>query len=241
MNTADRVRGTLFAGALALFLVHPGWGDDRAGSLELLVETPSRTVSLGHALDFVVSLRNSGHEAIELYHPKSIHMVSYCWSLSFRVTRPDGNVVTLAPEITFASAPFVERKDFQRLEPGEALSVPIHLEADDPSATHTPSGWVGLIPISTVEFDVLPEAAVKRLHGIRGDVYFIVGSETSLAIRDLLMDVFNQPGDYRLEFDYHNDCTQHLEFSEAGTGELSSVHGAWSGRLAYELVVRTED
>lgn len=77
------------------------------------------------------------------------------------------------------------------------VSVPIHLEADDPSATHTPSGWVGLIPISTVESDVLPEAAVKRLHGIRGDVYFIVGSETSLAIRDLLMDVFNQPGDYQ--------------------------------------------
>jgi hypothetical protein len=209
VNTADRVRGALSAGALALFMIHPGGGDDRPGPLELAVETPSRTVSLGHPLDFVVSLRNSGHEAIELYHPKSIHMVSYCWSLTFRVTRPDGQVVTLAPEITFASAPFVERGDFRRLEPGEALSVPVHLEADDPSATHSPSGWVGLIPISTAESDALPEAAVK------------------------------QPGDYRLEFDYHNDCTQYLEFSEAGG--LSAVHRAWSGRLAYELVVWVED
>lgn len=222
-------------------MIHPGWGDDRPGSLELLVEARNQTVGLGDPLDFDISLRNPGHEAIKLYHPKSIHMVSYCWSLTVRVTRPNGKIVTLAPEITFASAPRVEREDFRIFEPGETLSVPIHLEADEPSATHTPSEWVGIIPISTVESDVLPEAAVKRLHGIRGDVYFITGGETSLAIRDLVMDVFNQPGDYRLEFIYRSDCTQYLEFSGARASELVSVDRAWSGELAYELVVRIED
>ena len=156
------------------------------------------------------------------------------------MTSPGGDSLTLAPEITFMSLPKEKREHFRHLGPGDAVEIEIHLQADDPSATHTPSGWVGLVPISRAEFG-LPEDVIKRRHGIRGRVLFVSGSEVFLGIRDLLSDVFGRPGKYRLDFEYENECIRHWDVDAEGNAAFRAAHGAWSGRLSAALVIAIEE
>lgn len=241
MTLAERVFLVLAAGAFVHQVNVSGWCDEPRGKLELVAESADDTSMRGEALVITLMWRNSGQEPLEIYHPESIHMVSPCWSLKCRVTLPNRDVLILAPEIMFARYPLVKREHFRQLGPGDAMSIQIHLQADDPSATHTPSGWVGLIPISKAVYHLLPAGLIKRLYGIRGRFFFIGGDEIHLAIRDLMADVFNRPGEYRLEFEYENDCTRYLDFSAEGKGSLKPVKRAWSGRLSDEVVITIQD
>jgi hypothetical protein len=231
----------LAAGALVLVATVPGWCDEPRAELELVIASGDGTWKLGEALAIDVALQNAARAPVVLYHPQSIHMVSQCWQLSCRVTRPGGRDIVVEPEITFASAPLERREDFRELAPGDSLAVRISIQADDPMATHTPSGWVGLIPISEAESELLSEVSIKALYGIHGEVFFISGGRHWLAVRDLLADVFNQPGEYLLKFTYTNECTQAVEFREDGTGLLEPVDQAWSGRLTETLVIAIEE
>ena len=240
VTLAERAWLALAVGALALLPNVRGSCDEPQGKLDLVVEAANDTLAQGEELDLTVSLRNSGQGPLELYHPESIHRASPCWSLRCRVTPPRGNVLDLAPDTTFANVPTERRQDFQRLGPGGALEIGIHLQVDDPAATHTPSGWVGLIPISRAELE-LPEDLIKRRHGVQGKVFFISGSEVHLAIRDLLKDVFHESGEYLLDFEYQNDCTRFWDLTAEGKSVLKAVDGAWSGRLSDALVITIED
>lgn len=231
----------LAAGGLLLLGGVPGWCGEPQGRLDLAVEPSDSAPALGEEFDLTLRLLNSGQAPLVLYHPESIHKVSDCWSLSCRVTRPGGNELVLEPEITFASAPLEKRDHFRELAVGDAVTVEIHIRADDPSATHTPSGWVGLIPISETESELLPEKAIKALYRIRGEIYFISGGGQWLAIRDLLGDVFNRPGEYRLEFEYENRCTHAWELPEDGTTVWTVIEQAWSGDLSATLVITIEE
>ena len=239
-SISERAPLVLALGAFVFLANVRGRCDEPPGKLELVVQVADDTVKPGEELDLTLTLRNSGPDPLELYHPDSIHRTSSCWSLTGNVTSPGGDSLTLAPEITFMSLSTEKREHFRHLRPGDAAEIEIHLRADDPSATHTPSGWVGLVPISRAELE-LPEDAIKRRHGVRGRVFFVSGREVHLGIRDLLNDVFGRPGKYRLDFEYENECTRHWDVDAEGRVAFRAVDGAWSGRLSTALVVTIED
>lgn len=240
MTSPGRALPVLAVGVLALLTNVQGWSDEPPGKLELLVQVADDAVAPGEELDLAVTLRNSGPGPLELYHPESIHRGSSCWSLACKVTSPDGDSLTLAPEITFANLSMEKREHFRHLEVGDAVEVGIHLQRDDPTATHTPSGWVGLVPISRAELE-LPEDAIRRRHRVRGRIFFVSGSEVHLGIRDPLADVFGRPGEYRLDFEYDNQCTRHWALDAEGNAAFRTVDGAWSGRLSASLVITIQD
>ena len=241
MNRTARAPLVLVAAGLILLGSVPGWCGEPQGGLDLVVEPSDSTPVLGKEIDFTVRLVNSGQAPLVLYHPESIHKLSDCWSLSCRVRRPDGNGLVLKPDITFASAPLEMRDHFKELAAGDFVTVEIHIRADDPLATFTPSGWVGVIPISEGESELLSEEAIKALYRIRGEIYLISGGGQWLAIRDLLGDVFNRPGEYRLEFDYENRCTHAWEFPEGGTTLWTPIDQAWSGDLSETLLITIKE
>ena len=193
--------------------------------LQVIAGPRQQIVDPGDEITIDLALRNPGDDPLQFYHPPSIHMVSSCsWSLAANVTRPDGREFTLAPEITSALAAHPSNETVRTLAPGDEIVIPFHIGPDDPTATHSPSGWVGLIPISRSEYEMLPEAVVKAAHGVRGEVFFISGSNVRLALRDPLVDIFNVPGKYVLHFEYANACARSLndEIGKLWTGELSA-------------------
>lgn len=187
-------------------MVAVGTGVVFGADLELEVVPPDGAVTLGKPLEMDLRFVNRGDGDLAVFQPDSIHKSWPCWALDAEVVRPDGSEFTLRPEVMYAMAPMPSPEHVVMLEPGDAWTVSLRLVPDEPLTTHPPSGWVAVIPISGFEVEHMPEEALKTAYGVDGEVYFISGARHWLALREVLADVFDQPGSYTVSFTMENRC-----------------------------------
>lgn len=205
---------------------------EKTASLNLHIETSEKVYKLGDPLQFQIVLRNVGQEPLHLFQPDSLGKLWPEWKLEVTVTKPDGKIIILEPEITFQMLPQPLKEHYQTLAPAQEIRIPLLLLRPKAGDNPTTNIWVALIEITKAESQLFSPEVLKAKHHIKGDTYIISGAKEFLAIRDTVGDVFNAPGTYLLEARYDNHYNFFL--SPDATGErLQGVHvpSAWHGTL----------
>lgn len=201
--------------------------------LQLIIKMDQKSYELFQPFDLMLSLHNSGQEPIVLYHPDYIQS-KINWNLQCLTIKPDGHEVMLKPETTY-SIYFEEKKeDFITLESGEDVFVKVKIGAGMTSSQPYDSHpWVAIIDSWNHAEDQIKmtENYLFNVLGIKGEYVYISGRDMSLAVRDLLKNVFNHVGTYPIHCKYENFIFSYRPIKDNVYGETVSVPGSWTGIL----------
>ncbi|MDD5584298.1 MAG: hypothetical protein PHV55_04505 [Candidatus Omnitrophica bacterium] len=204
----------------------------------------------GEPIGITLRITNQGTQEAKIFHPDILgkSWEGCDWDLQCTVRKPNGATIVLAPDIRLQASYSVEPRYFKVIAPGAALEIPLKFKGNkvfDPirkaySSNEEGDDWVGLIEIGAHAANISDEDARSRFH-IKGDYGFMSGDKNCIIVKQLLADVFNAPGQYRLDFEYTNNCNFASSTDRQGRiDQWDKVVDAWTGKLTASVTFEIE-
>jgi hypothetical protein len=202
-------------------------------ALTLEVAAQKSAFKVGEPVSVTLVFKNTGSGDLKFYQPPSFNFVTRDRHFLFLVVRPDGSRFRLSPVVS--SGFYVPRRDdYREIGAGEALSIAVTWSS---RATELPQqvSWEALRQITSREAG-LDRAQLAQQFKLKGD-YFIRRADgfDHLVLRDLLLDVFDLPGEYTLVVEYANNSNFCMfDDSRSTMRNWEKIEDAWVGAVTGE-------
>ena len=215
------------------------------GALGLKVKLDKKVYKKGEPIHVDIILKNTSKEPLKLFHPDSVFRGWRNLEIHCLVTKPDGSQIILEPTIVHESILDPQEKDFRALKPQEQIILPVLFKGSDvldsfPNSSRkslNENDWEGIFPVSE-DVDKYSIEEIRRKFNIHGSFGFQSSGQWYLVVQDLLTDVFNKAGQYRLKFNYKNSNNEFLEANKTTNRmEPRSLDGVWTGDLSKEITL----
>lgn len=203
--------------------------------LQLIINTDQPAYKLNQPIHMELTVRNAGNLPIIVFNPDSIHQINSNWNLQCQIKKPEGQEVVLQPDIMFQNISMQSRENFMTVDSGDEILFGVDI-VDHMYQNKDSSPWIAIIDTWSRQVDVLKgnDFYARKIKGVRGDYFTISGKEVSLAVRDLLKDVFNQIGKYSIVCEYSNNVSSYLLPKDDKFMDLKEFPECWTGKLISE-------
>ncbi|MBU2102195.1 MAG: hypothetical protein ABH865_06640 [Candidatus Omnitrophota bacterium] len=208
-------------------------------ALSVQLERQQEIFKRGDPIALNVIFKNASPGSFKLYQPSSFDRASRDWHLSFLVIRPDGSRFTLLPIAGARTLYAPRRQDYRELASGMTSTLQI-VFADRERKEKRYESWEAVRLITPQEASANREQLAQQFN-LTGDYFTRRDGGDYLVLRDLLLDVFNIPGEYTIMVDYANASTFCMfDDSRSTMRNWEKVEDAWTGTASSQTHVFLE-
>ncbi|MEW6008849.1 MAG: hypothetical protein AB1629_04360 [Candidatus Omnitrophota bacterium] len=230
------------------------FSQDKMDAMKLIAKSNKTIYKLGEPINIILSLKNVSKKQVSLFHPSIFGAPQFPteWALDCFITKPDGKEVKLERHINLSTYWPISKKDFKVLRRDETFDIPIKFRPlntiysmNVSEEFEADNSFVAIIVVPR-EWVNESEEQLRTRFNIKGAFYGIRagkhGEFLELALQDIIKDVFNIEGEYKLKFEYKNYTNYYDpdkdEYEKNPLLKTRTIPNAWTGGLSDSLLIK---